>query len=57
MNYLEALLRGNSFNATKGIDVQPIAPNPIVSGQFTLNISTAKKAQVEMLITDMQGRL
>ncbi len=45
------------INATKGIDVQPIAPNPIVSGRFTLNISAAKKAQVEMLITDMQGRL
>lgn len=45
------------INATKGIDVMNIAPNPVVSGSFNLKISAAEKMQVEILITDMQGRL
>ncbi len=45
------------INATKGIDVMNIAPNPVVNGNFNLKISSAEKMQVEILITDMQGRV
>jgi hypothetical protein len=45
------------INAVKGIDVMNIAPNPIVNGQFNLKISTAEKTQMELVITDMQGRV
>jgi hypothetical protein len=34
-----------------------IAPNPIVNGRFNLKISTAEKTQMELVITDMQGRV
>ena len=45
------------INASKGIDVMNIAPNPIVNGNFNLKISTAEKTQMELVITDMQGRI
>ncbi len=45
------------LNADKGIDVMNIAPNPIVNGNFKLNISTAQKSMMQMVITDMQGRV
>ncbi len=45
------------INASTGIDIQNIAPNPIVNGQFTLKISAAQKAPMNMMITDMQGRI
>ena len=45
------------INAVKGIDIMNIAPNPIVSGSFNLKVSSAEKTQIEMLITDMQGRV
>ncbi len=45
------------INAVKGIDVMNIAPNPIVNGRFNLKISTAEKTQMELVITDMQGRV
>ena len=45
------------INAVKGIDVMNIAPNPIVSGNFNLKVSSAEKTQLEVLITDMQGRV
>jgi GEVED domain len=45
-------------NATKGIYITGIAPNPInKDGSFKLNITSAKTDKLEMLITDMQGRL
>ena len=34
-----------------------IAPNPIVNGNFKLNISAAQKVQMNIVITDMQGRV
>ncbi len=34
-----------------------IAPNPIVTGAFNVKISTAEKTQMELVITDMQGRI
>jgi hypothetical protein len=45
------------INAVKGIDVMNIAPNPIVNGTFNLKVSTAEKIQMELVITDMQGRI
>lgn len=45
------------INAIKGIDMRNIAPNPIVNGSFNLEISAAEKTQMELVITDMQGRL
>lgn len=45
------------INADKGFDIMSIAPNPIVNGNFKLNISAAQKTQMDMVITDMQGRL
>ncbi|MBL7701339.1 MAG: T9SS type A sorting domain-containing protein [Ferruginibacter sp.] len=45
------------INAVKGIDVMNIAPNPIVNGSFNLKVSSAEKAQIELVITDVQGRI
>ncbi len=45
------------INASKGMEIMNIAPNPIVNGAFTLKVSTAEKMQMEVMITDMQGRL
>jgi hypothetical protein len=45
------------INAVKGIDIMNIAPNPIVNGEFNLKVSSAEKIQMEMVITDMQGRV
>jgi hypothetical protein len=45
------------INAVKGIDVMNIAPNPVVNGSFNLKVSAAAKTQMEMWITDMQGRI
>jgi len=45
------------INAVKGMDILNIAPNPIVNGNFNVKISSAEKTQMEMLITDMQGRV
>lgn len=45
------------INAIKGIDVMSIAPNPIVNGSFNLKVSSAEKTQMEIAITDMQGRI
>ena len=44
------------INASSGIDVLNIAPNPIVGGRFTLKVSAAKAMNMELVITDMQGR-
>ena len=45
------------INSAKGIEVMNIAPNPIVNGGFNLKISTAEKTQMDLVITDMQGRI
>ena len=45
------------INASAGIDIMNIAPNPIVNRNFKLNISAAQKTQMDMMITDMQGRV
>ncbi|MEP7254971.1 MAG: T9SS type A sorting domain-containing protein [Ferruginibacter sp.] len=45
------------INADKGFDIMSISPNPIVNGNFKLNVSTAQKMQMDIVITDIQGRL
>jgi hypothetical protein len=45
------------INADKGFDVMNISPNPVVGGSFKLGVSTAQQARIEVVITDMQGRL
>jgi len=45
------------INDTKGIEVMNIAPNPVVNGNFNLKISAAEKTAMEIVITDMQGRV
>jgi len=46
------------LNAAKGIFITGIAPNPInKDGSFNLNITSVKTDKLEMVITDMQGRL
>ena len=44
------------LNAAKGFDLISITPNPIVNGIFKLNVSAAQKIQMDIVITDMQGR-
>jgi hypothetical protein len=45
------------INADKGFDITGIAPNPVVNGSFELRLSVAQKIQMDIVITDMQGRL
>jgi hypothetical protein len=45
------------INAVKGIDIMNIAPNPIVNSQFNLQISTAQNTKMDIVITDMMGRV
>lgn len=47
----------NLINAASGIDILNISPNPIVGGTFSLKLSAAQKTNMELLITDMQGRM
>ena len=45
------------INATRGIDVMHIAPNPIVGGKFSLRVSAAQNGKMDVIVTDMQGRM
>jgi len=45
------------INATKGLDVMNIAPNPVTGSSFKLNVSSAKATPMQVVITDMQGRV
>lgn len=45
------------INAVKGIDVMNIAPNPIVNNAFNLKVSAAVKTNMQIVITDVQGRI
>ena len=41
----------------KGFDIVSIAPNPVVTNNFKLNIASALAGKMEIVIFDMQGRL
>ncbi|HNP00959.1 MAG TPA: T9SS type A sorting domain-containing protein, partial [Ferruginibacter sp.] len=45
------------INADKGLDIQPIAPNPVTGSRFNVRISSAKALVLELHITDIQGRV
>ncbi|MBL7701340.1 MAG: hypothetical protein JNM14_03775 [Ferruginibacter sp.] len=45
------------INAVNRIDVMIIAPSSIVNRSFNLKVSSAEKVQMELVITDMQGRI
>ncbi len=45
------------LNAVKGFDIVSIAPNPVVTDNFTLNVTSAQASKMELVIIDMQGRL
>lgn len=45
------------LNAAKGFDITGIAPNPVASDHFNLNIASAQAGKIEVGIVDMQGRL
>ena len=45
------------LNAVKGFDIISIAPNPVVSNTFKLNLASAQAGKMEFGIFDMQGRL
>ena len=45
------------INASTGIDVMSIAPNPIVSGKFNVKVSSANSTKMDLMISDMQGRI
>jgi Secretion system C-terminal sorting domain len=45
------------INAVKGINVMNIAPNPVINSSFNLKVSAAANTKMEIVITDMQGRL
>ncbi|MBL7701338.1 MAG: T9SS type A sorting domain-containing protein [Ferruginibacter sp.] len=45
------------LNALKGFDIISIAPNPVVNGNFKLNVASAQSGKIELSIFDMQGRL
>jgi hypothetical protein len=45
------------LNAVKGFDIISIAPNPVVTNNFKLNVASAQGGEMELVIFDMQGRL
>ncbi len=45
------------INAAKGMEIMNIAPNPVTSGSFHLKISAAQTTAVQIMISDMQGRV
>ncbi len=44
-------------NATKGFEVINITPNPVTEGKFKLNITSAEQVRMEVVITDLTGRV
>ena len=45
------------LNATKGFELINIAPNPVVGGNFKLNITAAQQTKMTVIITDMVGKV
>ncbi|MEO6253340.1 MAG: T9SS type A sorting domain-containing protein [Ferruginibacter sp.] len=45
------------LNAVKGFDIISIAPNPVVTNNFKLNVSNAQASKMDITIVDMQGRI
>ncbi len=45
------------LNKDKGFEIVNITPNPVTDGTFKLNITTAQQTKMEVVITDVQGRV
>ncbi|MGB4846145.1 MAG: T9SS type A sorting domain-containing protein, partial [Ferruginibacter sp.] len=45
------------INSSKGIDIMSIAPNPVVGGRFNIRASTASSTKLNIIISDLQGRI
>lgn len=45
------------LHADRGFAILNIAPNPVSNGRVDLKISTAQNSKIEIVITDMQGRI
>jgi GEVED domain/Secretion system C-terminal sorting domain len=45
------------LNKTKSFEFVSIAPNPVTDGTFKLNITSAEQKKMEILISDMVGRV
>jgi hypothetical protein len=45
------------LNATEGFELINIAPNPVVGGNFKLNITVAQQTKMTVIITDMVGKV
>ncbi len=45
------------LNAITGFDMISIAPNPVVTDNFKLNVTSATASKMDITILDMQGRL
>jgi hypothetical protein len=45
------------LNDTKGFEVLNIAPNPVTTGRFKLNVTSAENTKMNVVIIDMQGRV
>ncbi len=44
-------------NATKGFEVINITPNPVTEGRFKLNVTAAEQVKMEIVVTDIAGRV
>jgi hypothetical protein len=45
------------LNADRGFEIVNITPNPVVENRFTLNITSAEKVGMEIVIADFAGRI
>jgi hypothetical protein len=45
------------LNKDKGFEIVNITPNPTVNGQFKLNVTTTQQTKMDVVITDMTGRV
>ncbi len=45
------------LNKEQGFEIVNITPNPTVNGQFKLNVTTTKQTAMDIIITDMAGRV
>ena len=45
------------LNSSKGFELVNITPNPVTEGRFKLNITAAEQLKMEVVVTDMAGRI
>lgn len=45
------------LNKEKGFEIVNISPNPTVNGQFKLNVTTTQQTKMDVIITDMAGKV